>query len=131
MNYLTRKLLVLALAASGCGGALAREPVYFGPAIGPVAEASAEERAWFRERWRQMPVEERDAMRRKLQQEWSNLPPEARQEHRQKLFDQLEERRERVVPRFDLRPDEESGYGQGFGTRIWRGGEDESRRGRR
>lgn len=130
MNATTRKLILTALAVLASGTAFAGErPFFTGQYIGPVAELSAEERARFRDRWQQLPADERDAMRRQLRQDWDNVPPEARQQRRKELMYRLEERRDQRHKNQDGAND---GYGQGYGTRFW--GEpnnDDGRRGRR
>jgi hypothetical protein len=117
MTATTRKLILTALAVLATGSALADPmPVFSGRYIGPVAELSAEERARFRDRWQQLPAEEREAMRRKLRQDWEAMPPEARQQQRRELMNKLEERRDRRGQ--SSQDDYEAGYGQGYGTRL-------------
>lgn len=114
-----RKLIVATLAIVAAGPAAADDyGVFTGKYIGPVAELSAEERAWFHSRWQQMPPEARDAMRRKLREEWRETPPEERQKHRQELVDRLRDRPGPFPPRPGWKVPEE-GYGQGYETREW------------
>lgn len=133
MNATARKLILTALAVLATGVAMADEyTVFSGRTIGPVAELSAEERAWFRDRWQRLPSGERENLRRKLLQEWADLPPEERQRRRQELMNKLEERQEQRWERGIERSMPETGYGQGYGTRPWDNGMNDVRhRGRR
>lgn len=128
MNATTRKLILTALAALAVGNAWAGDfPVFTGQTIGPVAELSAEERARFRDRWQQLPANERDAVRRQLRQEWDTMPPEARPQQRRELMQRLEKWPDRRGQNPD---DADNGYGQGYGSRYWVPPNNDGRRGR-
>ncbi len=122
-----RELLLVTCAIVASGSAAASDyGVFTGKYIGPLAELSAEERAWFHSHWQQMSPEERDAVRRKLRREWRDTPPEERQKHRQELADRLRGRPGFVPPPGPgWKARQEDGYGQGYETREWdyRGGE--------
>ena len=97
-----------------------------------LAQASADERAWLRERWQRLPTEERDRLRRELREEWPSLPPELRNRQRRELLDRVEQRTDKQDRRKSDRYEPEAGFGQGFGTRIWDDPEyDDRRRDRR
>lgn len=117
MNATTRKLILTALAILATGSAFAGDQFFLsGQTIGPVAELSAEERARFRDRWQQLPADERDAVRRQLRREWDTVPPEARPQQRRELMQRLERQPD---PRGPSQSGYDDGYGQGYGTRPW------------
>jgi len=132
MKATARKLIFTLLAMLATGGALADTGIFTGQRVGPVAELSPEERIWFRQQWNRLPPEERELMRRQLQEKWRDLPPEARQKPREELMERMRGQREEPPPR-PRRPGlapPEDGYGQGYGTRRWEepGWEDAPRR---
>ncbi|MDD5363938.1 MAG: hypothetical protein PHR30_01250 [Gallionellaceae bacterium] len=134
MKATARKLILTALAILASGTAVADDyRVFAGPSIGLVAELSAEERAMFRDRWQQLPPDQREAMRYKLRQDWADQPPEVRPQHRRELMNKLEQRRDRRWQQGQDNNESEPGYGQGYGTRPWDGPNDNDapRRGRR
>ncbi|TCJ16340.1 hypothetical protein EZJ19_05420 [Parasulfuritortus cantonensis] len=122
MNATCHKLILTALAVLATGTAFAADrsgfgdPVFSGQVIGPVADWGSDERARFRNQWEQLPPDQREAMRYQLRQEWDNLPPEARQKRRNELMNRMEERQGGRRPEAQ---DDDSGYGQGYGTRPW------------
>lgn len=118
MNATARKLIIALMAALTTGGAAADETVFTGQRIGPVAEASPDERSRFRQQWNQLPPQERDALRRQLQEKWRGLPPEERQLQRQEVMEQMRGQ-PAEAPTRSSRPwvAPEDGYGQGYGTR--------------
>jgi predicted Fe-S protein YdhL (DUF1289 family) len=114
--HLTQKLILATAAMLAAGTAMADGPGTFsGQSIGPVAELTPDERARFRERWREMPPEQREAVRDRLRQNWQNLPPEERQKRRQELIEHAHESGNEPPPRDRHKRDE--GFGQGYGTR--------------
>lgn len=120
MKATARKLILTVLAVLASGAAAASDhSVFTGRSIGPMAELSSEERAWFRDNWQRLPAEDREAVRRKLRQEWADLPPEVRQRRMQELANKVEEKRKETWQREQERDDRETGFGQGFDSRPW------------
>lgn len=108
----TQKLILAVLTALAAGTALADGRA--ASPIGPLAELTPDQRALFRERWREMSPEQRDAVRNKLRQEWQGLPPEQRQQRSQEVFERMHGRQLDGQGRDGSR---DQGYGQGYGTR--------------
>jgi hypothetical protein len=114
---LANKLLFVTAAMLAAGSAIANDRnVFVGRPVAVVAELTPEERAWFREHWREMPPEQREALRNRLRQEWQSLPPEERQKRREQLLERMRERRDAGTHGPGWR-DFDQGYGQGYGTR--------------
>ncbi len=114
--HLTQKLILATAVMLAAGTAMANERGAFsGPSVGPVAELTPDERARFRERWQEMPPEQREAVRDRLRQDWQKLPPEERQNRRQELMERRNDRGDGPSPRDRRKRDE--GFGQGYGTR--------------
>jgi len=113
--HITHKLILITVTILATGTAAASGPgIFTGQSIGPVAELSPDERARFRERWQEMPPEQRDAVRNRLRQGWRDLPPEQRQARRQNLIERGPDRGNAPPAGRDRR---DRGYGQGYGTR--------------
>jgi hypothetical protein len=118
--HITRKLILAAVAMLAAGAAMAHDRNTFAGqpfnsvTIGPVAELTSDDRARFRERWREMPPEKREVIRDRLRQDWQGLPPEDRQKRRQELMERMRDRGDRPSPARDRR---DEGFGQGYGTR--------------
>lgn len=110
-----QKLILAVLTALAAGTALADgRAVPAASPIGPLAELTPDERALFRERWREMSPEQRDAVRNRLRQEWQGLPPEQRQQRSQEIFERM---RGRQLNGQGQDQTGDRGYGQGYGTR--------------
>lgn len=134
MKTIAQILLPVTLAVMAAGAAQADVTIVFtGQVIGPVAELTPQERAWFRQRWQELPPEEREALRRKLRQDWTDVPPEVRQKQRLELMEKMDGKRDvrrlRERDQYELK----EGYGQGYGTRPWQtpATNDDRERGRR
>jgi hypothetical protein len=116
MNATARKLILTALAVLATGSAVAGDRNdFFGRGPGPVAELSADERDWLRERWQRLPPDERIKLRKELRDNWFEVPPENRQQRRKELKDRLDDRRDDYDER-DRRGSDD-GYGRGYGSR--------------
>jgi hypothetical protein len=119
--HITQKLILATVAILVTGTAMARDPGNLGSRNSElVAESTPDERAWFRDHWREMSPEQQDAIRNRLRQNWQAVPPEDRQQRRQELIDRMRERNQAPPSGQghgqERRPRDE-GYGQGYGTR--------------
>ena len=108
-----QKLVFLIVAVAASGTAMAgNHRIFTGQTIGPVAELTSNERAWFQARWREMSPAQREAIRVRLRQEWRGLSPEQRQLRGQELIERL--RRHPVsLPSGEHWRQRDDGYGQG------------------
>jgi len=117
----TQKLILAVAAILVTGTAAAHDQGNYGDQnFVRVAESTPDERAWFRDHWREMSPEQRDAIRNRLRQNWQSLPPEDRQQRRQELIDRLRERNNQAPSGHDRGHEQhprDKGYGQGYGTR--------------
>jgi hypothetical protein len=115
--HIIQKLILVTFTMLAAGAAMANDPgAFLGQSIGPVAELTPDERARFRERWREMPPDQRDAVRDRLRQDWQNLPPEERQRRRQDLMGPMRDHGDAAQPGHG-RHYRDEGFGQGYGTR--------------
>jgi hypothetical protein len=124
-------LAMLALVWAGSAAADGRT-VFADRYLGPMAELSAEEQAWFRSHWQQMSPDEREAVRRKLRKEWRDTPPEQRHRQREELVDRIRDQGDTGNRPANNRGPErrggygnygwgmpDGGYGQGYENRNW------------
>lgn len=129
-QQLTQTAFALAsVAVFGTGPAAAGGDAVFGERyIGPMAELSIEEQAWFRNNWQQMSPQEREAVRRQFRQEWRETPPEQRHKHREEWLGGIgaSGANAGAAMRAPTKRGHgwgapEGGYGQGYENRQWTG----------